>query len=368
MKKRVASFLLATLAVVSLFLPALAAAPPLPAEGLPEEPGAESVEIEEVESAIRLDGENVQNVEYEFRNGVCYITVSSFVSMLDAEAVVEEENGAVRVNAVTVTGVIPVETEPGAGPETEPEAGGEGDESEPEAGDEPEAGTDPESGAEAEPETGHELTQAEDGAEVPEPAEETTAGVETADLTLSAEAGDAYFVANGRHLYTKDGLIDLNGRVAAPVRQLAQVFNLSVGFDAEEGQVLLDHREGAEPYLADADYDGDILYWLSHIIYTESGNQPLEGKIAVGNVVMNRVKDPRFPNTVYDVLFQKNQFTPVSTGSIYREPNEESVLAAKLVMDGAVVTPTALFFNGVGGRAFRGRTYVTTIGSHNFYK
>lgn len=355
MKKRAASFLLATLAVVSLFLPALAAVPPLPVEEFPEEPAAESAEVEEVESAIRLDGENVQNVEYEFRNGVCYVTVSSFVSMLDAEAVVEEENGAVRVNAVTVTGIIPVETEPG----TEPEAGDES---------EPEAGTEPESGAEDEPETGYEFTRAEDGAEVSEPAEETTAGLETADLTLSAEAGDAYFVANGRHLYTKDGLIDLNGRVAAPVRQLAQVFNLSVGFDAEQGQVLLDHREGAEPYLADADYDGDVLYWLSHIIYTESGNQPLEGKIAVGNVVMNRVKDPRFPNTVYDVLFQKNQFTPVSTGSIYREPNEESVLAAKLVMDGAVVTPTALFFNGVGGRAFRGRTYVTTIGSHNFYK
>lgn len=342
MKKRAASFLLVTLAVVSLVLPALAAVPEIPVEGPPvdvEEPA----EIEEVESAIRLDGENVENVEYEFRNGVCYVTVSSFVSLLDAEAMVEEENGAVRVSAVTVTGVIPVETGAGAGPEREAEAGDE---------------------------TGYEFVGLGGEAETPEPTErvENTADVETDGLTLSASAGESYFVANGRHLYTKDGLIDLNGRVAVPVRQLAQVFNLTVGFDAERGQVLLDHQEGAEPYLADADYDDDTLYWLSHIIYTESGNQPLEGKIAVGNVVMNRVKDPRFPDTVYDVLFQKNQFTPVSTGSIYREPNWESVLAAKLVMDGAEVMPTALFFNGVGSRAFRGRTYVSTIGSHNFYK
>ena len=344
MKKRAASFLLVTLAVVSLVLPALAAVPEIPVEGPPvdvEEPA----EIEEVESAIRLDGENVENVEYEFRNGVCYVTVSSFVSLLDAEAMVEEENGAVRVSAVTVTGVIPVETGAGAEPEREAEAGDE---------------------------TGYEFVGLDGEAETPEPTErvENTADVETDGLTLSASAGESYFVANGRHLYTKDGLIDLNGRVAVPVRQLAQVFNLTVGFDAERGQVLLDHQEGAEPYLADADYDDDTLYWLSHIIYTESGNQPLEGKIAVGNVVMNRVHNPRFPDNIEDVLFQKNQFTPAISGSIYREPNWESVVAAKLVLDGAQVMPDALFFNAAGLRSYasRTRTYVTTIGSHAFYK
>ena len=94
---------------------------------------------------------------------------------------------------------------------------------------------------------------------------------------------------------------------------------------------------------------------------------PISGKIAVGNVVMNRVNDPRFPNSVYDVLFQKNQFTPASSGSIYRDPNWESTLAAMLVMDGAEVTD-ALFFNGVRARAPKGRTYVATIGDHAFYK
>ena len=132
---------------------------------------------------------------------------------------------------------------------------------------------------------------------------------------------------------------------------------------------LLNHQEGAEPYLTCGDeaYDSDALYWLSHIIYCESGNQPLAGKVAVGNVVMNRVADPRFPNTIYDVLFQKNQFSPVSSGSIRREPNWDSVVAAKLVLDGAKVTD-ALFFNGVRARAPKGRAYVTTIGDHAFYK
>lgn len=70
MKKRAASFLLASLAVVSLVLPALAATaveePPV--EELPVEA---SPEIEEVQSAIRLDGEPVLTVEYEMRGGVC---------------------------------------------------------------------------------------------------------------------------------------------------------------------------------------------------------------------------------------------------------------------------------------------------------
>ena len=108
MKKRAASFLLASLAVVSLVLPALAAAAvePPPVEAPPlEETGTE---IEEVQSAIRLDGEPVLTVEYEMRGGVCYATVSSFVSLMDAEAMVEEENGVVRVNASTVVEVVEV--------------------------------------------------------------------------------------------------------------------------------------------------------------------------------------------------------------------------------------------------------------------
>ena len=194
----------------------------------------------------------------------------------------------------------------------------------------------------------------------------------TDDLALTAAAGGDYVVANGRYLYAGDGVIQMDGRVAAPVRLLARVFNLDVSYDAQDSLVLLTSREGAEPYLADAGavYDADVLYWLSRIIHAESGNQPLEGKIAVGNVVMNRVNHPRFPNNIYDVLFQKNQFTPAASGSIYRDPNAESVIAAMLVLDGAQVTPDALFFNAAGARSYasRTRTYVATIGDHMFYK
>lgn len=332
MKTRATSFLLAALAVVSFVLPALAA----DFDELPEEAPAETEEIEEVRNAVMLDGEPAESVEFEILDGVCYVTVSSFVSMMDTEAMVEEENGVVSVNTTTVVEVVPMESLAG------------------------------ESEAAAEAEEGAEPEQAVEAAG-------NTANVVTDDLSLTAAAGGDYVVANGRYLYAQDGLPQLNGRVAAPVRLLARVYNLNVAYNAENDLVLLSRQEGGEPYLADASavYDGDTLYWLSRIINAESGNQPLEGKIAVGNVVMNRVRDPKFPNTIYDVLFQKNQFSPAASGSIYREPNEESVVAAMLVMDGAQVMPNALFFNAAGATrsyAARNRAYVSTIGDHAFYK
>lgn len=78
------------------------------------------------------------------------------------------------------------------------------------------------------------------------------------------------------------------------------------------------------------------------MVYAESGNQSLDGKIAVANVVLNRVKSPIFPNTIEGVLAQKNQFPTYGSGSLAkRTPNEGSIIAAKLAMDGAVVEEAA---------------------------
>ena len=309
------------------------------------------------------------------RGGVCYATVSSFVSLMDAEAMVEEENGVVRVNASTVVEVVEVPQFPeepgtvdGQAAET-PDAyveSANGFET-------PVEGTD-EVPADVWEQPADESAQPEAGADAAGTPAETPvpANAVMDDLDLLAVEGEQYLVANGRYLYAEDGLIQLNGCVAAPIRVLAKVFNVSVDFDAENEVVLLAHQPDAQPYL-DAGwetYNNDILYWLARIINAESGNQSLEGKIAVGNVVMNRLHNPRFPDSIYEVLFQKNQFTPAATGSIYREPNEESVAAAKMVMDGAQVMPNALFFNAAGLRSYasRTRTYVATIGDHAFYE
>ena len=183
------------------------------------------------------------------------------------------------------------------------------------------------------------------------------------ELELSAQPGDDTLLYNGRRLALSSLVRLENCRTLVPVRPLAALLGAKVEWNGEENLVSLTTANT----LHDA---GDDLYWLSHIISAESRGEPMEGKIAVGNVVMNRVHNPRFPDNIEDVLFQKNQFTPAISGSIYREPNWESVVAAKLVLDGAQVMPDALFFNAAGLRSYasRTRTYVTTIGSHAFYK
>jgi len=328
MKVRVTGLVLAAVVLVSATLTAFAAtageeseAPVVvvtPPPAVVEEV-TEPAQPETPFYVFHVNGEPMETLAYQVQNNTYYVTVESFVTALDCEAMVEEEDGMVTVNAATVVQVVDVETEDNG---LTDEAVGE-------------------------------------------------ANVEEEALNLSAKQGAYYVEANGRCLYVKNGVISVDGKVALPIRVLAKVYNLDVAYDSETQQVHMTAQKGASAYLADADsyYDEETLYWLSHIIYAESGNQCLEGKLAVGNVVMNRVEHPDFPDNIYDVLFQKNQFSPAGSGSIHRDPNEQSVVAAKLVLDGAEVLEDALFFNraGMNTRAARNRPFVATIGAHSFY-
>lgn len=190
------------------------------------------------------------------------------------------------------------------------------------------------------------------------------------NLTVRVRVGDQYIEANGRSLYVLNRVISANGRVLVPARVIAQALGAWVGWNADSGEVEIHSGSGAI-VSANAYYNSDALYWLSHIINAESGNQPLDGKLAVGTVIMNRVESPRFPNTIYDVVNAPNQFTPVRNGSIKKQPNAESVTAAELVLEGVRVGGKAVYF--VNPRvspnswAQRNRPYVTTIGAHAFF-
>lgn len=120
--------------------------------------------------------------------------------------------------------------------------------------------------------------------------------------------------------------------------------------------------------------DEDAVYWLSRIISAESKGESLEGQIAVGNVVLNRVKSPEFPNTIYGVIFDDRwggQFEPVRNGTIYLEPTAQSVQAAKQCLSGVNNIGNCLYFLAPDlAQNFwipQNREYVTTIGCHDFY-
>ena len=169
------------------------------------------------------------------------------------------------------------------------------------------------------------------------------AEVKADGLTLHIKPGAQYIEANGRYLYVPDGVKCEGYSIMVPIRTLCQALGAGVEWDGTQSTIQI--TSGSGPILSgEQAYQADVVYWLSRIIYAESGNQPLDGKIAVGNVVLNRVASPRFPNSVYEVIFQRNQFTPAANGSINRTPSAESVVAAKLCLDGANTAGSALYF------------------------
>lgn len=120
-------------------------------------------------------------------------------------------------------------------------------------------------------------------------------------------------------------------------------------------------------------YSDDDLYWLARIISAESRGESQRGQIAVGNVVMNRVKSDKFPNTIKEVIFQKGQFSPVSNGSINKEPYEICIDSAKKVLDGEVVVGEGIYYFYAPkytsrSNWIRSRQVVEEIGCHRFAK
>ena len=203
--------------------------------------------------------------------------------------------------------------------------------------------------------------------------ENNQAVVRTSKLTVTARPGSFYIDANGRKLYAADGVKLVNGATMVPVRVIAKAMGASVSWNASTQKVTVTGGSGTITS-GDNFYNSDAVYWLSRIINAESNGEPLKGKIAVGNVIMNRVASPDFPNSIYGVIFDKTggtQFTPVANGTIYNTPSADSILAAKLCLDGASVAGSSLFFlnpvTATSSWIAKNRAYVATIGNHVFY-
>ena len=120
-------------------------------------------------------------------------------------------------------------------------------------------------------------------------------------------------------------------------------------------------------------YTQSDLTLMAAIIQAEADNQSYEGKLAVGSVVMNRVKSSKFPNTVSGVIYQRNQFAPVNDGHLAlileRGPNETCYRAARQVLEG-YRNVEYLFFWTVdlaNERDIWDITYGVVIGDHYFY-
>ena len=113
------------------------------------------------------------------------------------------------------------------------------------------------------------------------------------------------------------------------------------------------------------------LNLLAHLIYAEARGEPYKGQVAVGAVVLNRVKSSSFPNSVAGVIYQRGAFSVVDDGQINLSPNTTAINAARDALNGWDPTSGCIYyFNPATATSswIWSRPYVITIGKHRFCK
>jgi len=111
------------------------------------------------------------------------------------------------------------------------------------------------------------------------------------------------------------------------------------------------------------------LYLLAKCIHAEARGEPYAGQVAVGAVILNRVKSSKFPNTIYGVIYQPYAFTAVADGQINLEPNSTSYKAARDALNGWDPTYGCIYYYNPSTATSSwiwSRKVVVTIGKHNF--
>ena len=142
----------------------------------------------------------------------------------------------------------------------------------------------------------------------------------------------------------------VKGRTMVPIRFVSENLDCDVKWDELTYSVLI-NKEGIvvpEELIENRWYNDEDLMWLARIVHVEVKGLSINGKVAVANVVLNRVKSPEFPNTVYDVIFANGQFPPVKKAG-FKEliPSRDCIIAAKMALHGINNVENCLFFNNV---------------------
>ena len=111
------------------------------------------------------------------------------------------------------------------------------------------------------------------------------------------------------------------------------------------------------------------MYLLARTIYAEGRGEPYVGQVAIGAVVLNRVDNPAFPNTISGVVYQRHAFTAVSDGQINLTPDDTAMRAAQDAVNGWDPTGGAIYYYNPAVATSSwifGRQTIAVIGKHVF--
>lgn len=116
-------------------------------------------------------------------------------------------------------------------------------------------------------------------------------------------------------------------------------------------------------------YNHDELMLLSRVVYAEAAAEPYIGKVAVAAVVLNRVRSTLFPDTIYDVVYERWQFSCVGNRMFNSYPSLDSIRAAQDALAGWDPTEGALFYfnhHTVYNSWLWAKPLAVTLGNHRF--
>ena len=184
----------------------------------------------------------------------------------------------------------------------------------------------------------------------------------------------------GEEVYYPEFFIT-NGKSYASESCIGDIFGIEFQYN-EQLNVLTINTDGTEYEFADIlssmptynGYSQEDLKWMAQIIHAESNGEPYAGKLAVGNVIINRMALPQYPDSIKGVIFDRKcgvQFTPTANGSIYNTPSVDSYMAAVEVLEGKMNAEGALFFfNPKYAKSTwvsRNRQFAFSLSNHAFY-
>jgi N-acetylmuramoyl-L-alanine amidase len=165
------------------------------------------------------------------------------------------------------------------------------------------------------------------------------------------------------------------GRTYIPLRHVAALMDAKVNWDADEMLVELVRVEEVDldsMFSEAEEYTEEEFMLLAKLVQVEAGHESYEGQLAVANVILNRVKHSKFPNSIHDVIYSGKQFPPAHNGLLDKsQPNDSVLKAVKDALNGKNnVEDAVYFFNPkVSKGSFWNRLEVIeTIGNHRFAK
>lgn len=137
-----------------------------------------------------------------------------------------------------------------------------------------------------------------------------------------------------------------------------------------EPHELVLHYDPIEPIYEAREFTYEEAQMLMRIAEAEAGNQGIEGMKIIMTVVLNRVADEAFPNTIEGVIFQEYQFQPVSNGSYYEVSiSREAHIALADIERGIPLDEDVVAFEVTSNSKSLEKyfTYAYTVGAHDFY-